>query len=650
MHSESKAMTHPRQRTGSRSPGGLPVRCETGNRTLDNQPPAHDAPAEMDTGNDEMTHRRQRIGSRPHGGLPVRWARTATWTLVLGAALTLSAPPPAGWAAAGATAATPTVAPEPPRYKLVSLGTLGGETSQALAINERGDVVGDSSRADGSTHGFFWRAGKMADLGVLAGGDFSSAQDINDRGEIVGVSGIEGGERSAVIWRNGLVRALGTLPGGQVSIGLAINAGGTVVGVSQSSEGNRAFAWQNGTMRDLGILPGGTFSLARGINDRGVIVGQADAADGTVHATRWTGGHVEDLGQITTSSGAAAASIASAVGHDGLVVGYGATDSGALGAVWTGVTPRPVAALTGYAVAQLLSLNSFRQAVGDATDSAENRQIAVIVDLRRVPKSIPALFDLNTLVLNGAGWTIQSGKDVNDAWEIVGTGLYDGPERAILLRPRPFAVTIERAGSGDGTVTGPASIACGARCAARLEPGASVRLLAHPAEGSRFVRWQGACAGTKPLCTRAVDGALAVRAIFARVPEPCRCTAITTTASLEGTSRTSTGAVRVRLAIDWRLHCAAGTGARCEGQLHVEAARAEVKLRSPASGRIGCEGACAAAGDHVTVGRAITIVEVTPPASGQTVVTLLVRKSCRRGDRLRAVGVDRVELTLVPPG
>ena len=643
-------MTHPRQRTGSRPHGGLPVRCETGHRTLDNQPPAHHAPAGMDTGNDEMTHPRQLTGSRPQGGLPVSWARTATWTLVLGAALTLSASPPAGWAAAGATAATPTVAPEPPRYTLVSLGTLGGETSKALAINERGEIVGDSSRSDGSTHGFLWRNGKMADLGVLAGGDFSSAQGINDHGEIVGVSGIEGGPRSAVIWRNGLVRALGTLPGGRISIGLAINAGGTVVGVSQSRDGNRAFAWQNGTMRDLGILPGGSFSLARGINDHGVIVGQADAADGTVHATRWANGRVEDLGQITTGSGAPAASIAYAVGPDGLVVGYGTTDSGALGAVWTGVKPRPAAALSGYAVAQLLSVNSFRQAVGDATDSAEDRQIAVIVDLRRVPKSIPALFDLNTLVTNGAGWTIRSGADVNDSWAIVGTGLYDGPERAILLRPRPFAVTVERTGTGVGSVTGSSSIACGRLCIARLAPGASVTLRARPAEGSRFVRWQGACAGTKPICSRAVDGALAVRAVFARVPTPCHCVSISTTASLQGTSRTSTGTVRVRLALDWRLHCAAGTDARCQGRLHLVAARNAIELVSPAGGSIGCEGACAPSGDRVVVGRAEAVVEVRPPPNGPTVVTLLVQKSCRRGGRSHEVGVDRIELALTSAG
>ena len=119
---------------------------------------------------------------------------------------------------------------------------------------------------------------------------------------------------------------------------------------------------------------------------------------------------IEDLGQITTASGAAAASIAYAVGPDGLVVGYGATDSGALGAVWTGFDAAPGRGADGLRRrAAPVALNGFRQAVGDATDSAENRQIAVIVDLRRVPKSIPALFDLNTLVTNGAGWTIRSG-------------------------------------------------------------------------------------------------------------------------------------------------------------------------------------------------------------------------------------------------
>ena len=75
-----------------------------------------------------------------------------------------------------------------------------------------------------------------------------------------------------------------------------------------------------------------------------------------------------------------------------------------------------------------------------------------------------------------------------------------------------------------------------------------------------------------------------------------------------------------------------------------------MKLVSPADGRVGCAGACAASGDRVVVGQVDAIVEVTPPSSGPAVVTLLVQKSCRLGGPLRAVGVDRVELTLMPSG
>ncbi len=249
---------------------------------------------------------------------------------------------------------------------------------------------------------------------------------------------------------------------------------------------------------------------------------------------------------------------------------------------------------------------------------------------------------------NGAGWTIRSATDVSDSWAIVGTGLHNGPERAILLRPYPFAVTVERTGSGYDAVTGSGS-SCGTRCIARLAPGASATLARVRLWGRASFRGRARPLERAPR-TRAVDGALAVRAVFARVPTPCRCAAISTTSSLQGTARTATGRVQVRLAIDWRMRCAAGTDARCEGRLHIVAARSSVRLVSPADGRVGCAGACAASGDRVVVGRVGATVEVTPPSSGSAVVTLLVQKICRVGGQFRAVGVDRVELTLLPSG
>jgi uncharacterized membrane protein len=90
---------------------------------------------------------------------------------------------------------------------------LGGTTWHTpMDINERGDVVGFSNpEGEGDpegafiAHAFYWRHGsdRVKDLGVLDGDGFSQAMGINNRGDIVGVSfGGDAGPRG-VIWRNG---------------------------------------------------------------------------------------------------------------------------------------------------------------------------------------------------------------------------------------------------------------------------------------------------------------------------------------------------------------------------------------------------------------------------------------------------------------
>lgn len=87
-----------------------------------------------------------------------------------------------------------------PAYSVVDLGTLGGNHSEALAINDRGQVVGQSAIGTGATHAFLWtRAGRMQDLGTL-GGD-SGASDLNCRGHIVGRSETAAGQQRDVLWQ-----------------------------------------------------------------------------------------------------------------------------------------------------------------------------------------------------------------------------------------------------------------------------------------------------------------------------------------------------------------------------------------------------------------------------------------------------------------
>ena len=57
------------------------------------------------------------------------------------------------------------------------------------------------------------------------------------------------------------------------------------------------------------------------------------------------------------------------------------------------------------------------------------------------------------------------------------------------------ALTVNKAGSGSGTVTG-SGISCGTTCSATYASGTLVTLTAAAASGSTFSGWSGACGGT----------------------------------------------------------------------------------------------------------------------------------------------------------
>jgi len=67
----------------------------------------------------------------------------------------------------GSTAPAPAQAATEGRWVIRDLGTLGGRWSEAIAINDHGQVVGRAATKTSSYRAFLWQNGKMTDLGAL---------------------------------------------------------------------------------------------------------------------------------------------------------------------------------------------------------------------------------------------------------------------------------------------------------------------------------------------------------------------------------------------------------------------------------------------------------------------------------------------------
>jgi probable HAF family extracellular repeat protein len=176
---------------------------------------------------------------------------------------------------------------QPARTQRAISTPLGTAPSAALAINEAGQVVGTHN---GFNSAFLWSSGTMTDLPKLPGGQETQAIGINNRGQAVGFSWTSGFSH-AVLWDGGVITDLGTLPGAVYSrsIAHALNARGQVVGSSSSSMDfgrDHAVLWENGRITDLGAPPGGG-SQALGINDKGEIVGWIQEFGSDTRAALW---------------------------------------------------------------------------------------------------------------------------------------------------------------------------------------------------------------------------------------------------------------------------------------------------------------------------------------------------------------------------
>ncbi|TMU89357.1 autotransporter domain-containing protein [Brucella haematophila] len=206
------------------------------------------------------------------------------------------------------------------------LNTLGGNSSDALAVSRDGNViVGWAQDSTGKQYATSWVGDTTTPTQLGASADAVSSQAIGvsaDGTMIIGNEDLGSNHERGLSWATGQsnVTVLNTL-GGNISKAVAVSGDGKVV-VGFSDNGSAEFhavSWLNGSAEatDLNTL-GGNSSTAKAVSNNGaVIVGGADYTDGNQHAAAWVNGSTQamDLGTLGRDT-----SVANAVSDDGTVI------------------------------------------------------------------------------------------------------------------------------------------------------------------------------------------------------------------------------------------------------------------------------------------------------------------------------------------
>lgn len=337
---------------------------------------------------------------------------------------------------------------------LTDLGTLPeGNFSFAAAINRHGKIAGVSeiSQHDPATgfpeyHAVLWENDKILDLGTL-GGPSSIAFGLNDRGQVVGpalnnipdpfsILGTVGGtsptQTRGFLWEHGVMHDLGTL-GGPDTWAVGVNNRGQVAGTSYTSDivdpttGTPpvgTFLWENGRMKDLGNLGGhdSIFGTVSGLNNRGEVTGSMVLpGDQFAHAFLWDGEKLADLGSI---GGNGTFSIANWINDAGEVVGF----SGLSGVqpfhafLWKEGVMTDLGSADGDPCSDAFNINSRDQVVGESQPSDGMGFCVVPFTHALLWENGEHGVDLNSLIPPGSGVQLFVGTNINERGEIVALG------------------------------------------------------------------------------------------------------------------------------------------------------------------------------------------------------------------------------------
>ena len=305
----------------------------------------------------------------------------------------------------------------PARWTMIDVGDLAGGAggSTALAINDRGAIVGSATAAvpgGFALHGFVWEDGAMRDLGTPPGTTMSDAIDINDRGFVLGGDGLGG----QYLWRDGEWVRL-SVPG----VVDRINKFGDMAGAHTVAGRTHVYLLKGTVLHDGGTL-GGSFASPEAMNDRGAIVGRSSLAGETeIHAFKYQDGTMTDLGTLGGTF-----SVGIGVNNHGVVVG----------ASWDEAREAYAFVHDGTAMRRLLP-----DLPAPQTASAINDRGAIVGDLGQHGSYLHQDGELTLLEsipeVQAGRWTRLVPTAINNRGWITGWGMRPGQtSRAFVLIPR----------------------------------------------------------------------------------------------------------------------------------------------------------------------------------------------------------------------